>query len=1055
MRQAVSFAVALLFCATLSVHAQVTNGTISGTVTDSTGAVVPGAKIVILNEDTGISRAVQADTGGRYTAPSLTLGNYKVTANLEGFQTQVRSGISLTVGRIAVVDFQLTVGAVSQSVEVSGEAPLVETTQSAVTALVSSATINELPINGRNLSELVLLQPGVSKLENAAVATHRGYGTQINISGARSDDNLFLLDGTDIADYQNNAPVGPNGIMFGAGSIREFQVQTSNISAQYGRTMGGVFNSVSKSGTNSFTGEAFESLRNSAMDARNFFDPAIIPPFRRNQFGGGLGGPIVKNKTFFHLSYEGSRQTKSLTSRPNVPGINLRNGIFPDGHSVPITPVAAAIIPYYPLPTPGGQTFSDGTAEYIIANPTTVGSDFFQTRLDHQISDRDSLFGRFTFLDLSQNQVRANAPPGYGTVTETGSRFFTLSETRIISARDLNTFRAAFNRNTLPETLIAPNIPPLKFFPDSLWPGNFSVTGISLSFSIGLWPYFAANTNRFEVMDDLTLTRGNHSIQLGANFQRAQEYQNFPNIPNGQYNFRTWEGFLLNRSSDLGQFRGTPLTGTDTIRGIRLWYLSGYVQDDWRVRPNLTLNLGVRYDFDSVPTEVNGKISNFRTTVPGGDLAATGQWVVGDPLWQNPTKKNFQPRFGFVWDPFGKGKTSVRGGAGLFYARLDIRDYWANRDGLISKVLAVASPSHFPDATLENSSANTTQVFNTDYHIHTPHDYQWSLNVQQQLSQSTVLSVGYSGNRGNDLISIANFNTPESFFVNGILTVPTGATRRNPRLETMDYTSSQGDSWYNGMTVDLRRRLAAGLQFQLAYTWSKSISTADQTSRAQLTFNRVSGYFLDPAHIDADKSLSPWDSRHVAKFNYVYDLPFGPSRHWLSNGIASRVLGGWQLGGILTLKSGSPFTYEVTAPGTLVGMTFSQVRPIAKPGSPVSGTILGKPNQTCDGRPCLSYYDPNGFLFPGPYQLGNIGRLTGIGPGIGSLDASLQKTFPLTEKLGLQFRVEAFNVTNRSNFGIPNRTVFGTNGRPLGTTGRITDTTVDPRTFQFNLKLAF
>jgi hypothetical protein len=553
----------------------------------------------------------------------------------------------------------------------------------------------------------------------------------------------------------------------------------------------------------------------------------------------------------------------------------------------------------------------------------------------------------------------------------------------------------------------------------------------------------------------VTLSRGNHSIQFGGNYQRAQENQNFENIPNGQYSFNSWEGFLLNQTSALGQFRGTPLSNTNTIRGFRINYISLYVQDDWRVRSNLTLNIGVRYDFNGVPSEVNGLISNFRNLVPGTDLAATGQYVIGNPLWVNPTTKNFQPRFGFVWDPTGKGKTSVRGAVGLFYGRLDARQYWGNRDGYLAKGYSVNNPTRFPNASQEiTSSGQTTQVFDTNYNLHTPHNWQWNFNVQQQLSASTVLTVGYTGNRGIDLIGISNPLTPPVSFVDGVLTAPANGTVRNPTLASIDYTTSQADSWYNGLTVDLRRRLAAGWQFQFAYTWSKALSTADQTSRSQLASNRVTGYFLDPEHIDADKSLSPWDARNVVKFNTVYALPFGPHNRWMQKGPLSYV-SGWQISSILTLKSGSPYTYTDTVNRTLAGMSFQEQRPNAKPGSPVGGAICGAPDQSKNGKPCTVYYDPNSFLFPGTLQLGNIGRLTGIAPGIATLDASLAKTFQMNERIGLQFRADGFNISNRPSFGIPGGVVFGTTGAPQATAGVISATSVGGRQFQFNLKLLF
>jgi carboxypeptidase family protein len=1066
----------LLFClCTLSLPtlAQVTTGTISGTVADTTGAVLPGTKVLVANEETGSSRTVETDAAGHYTAPSLGLGRYKVTATLAGFQTAARTGIELTVGREALVDFRLQVGAVTQTVEVTGEAPLVETTQSAVSALVNNTTINELPLNGRDLSKLVLLQPGVTQTENAAVATHRGYGTQINITGSRSDDNLFLLDGTDINDFRNSPPVGPNGVLFGAGSTREFQVQTSTFAAQYGRSLGGVFNGVSKSGTNTFTGEAFDFLRNSAVDARNFYDGTSVPPFRRNQFGGSFGGPIVRDKTFFYTTYEGLRSTRVTTARPIVPGPLLRQGIVPvaapasgadtciTGGGIrldaatcrySITPIAASIIPFWPQPTPGGQTFSDGTAEYITSTPLHVQSDFAQARVDQQLSDKDSLFGRFTILN--QGQVQQDAFPGYSSVVDNGSRLITLSETHIFSPRDLGTFRFAFNRNTLLGKEIPADIPPLKYFPDQPLTGDLSVTGVS-GFGIGLFPFYQGFSNRFELIGDMMLSRGNHAIQFGTNFQRLQVNDIFPNVPQGSYSFRSWANFLQNTGAST--FRGTPARLTDFVRGLRYWYWSGYIQDDWRVLPNLTLNVGIRYDFQAVPTEVNGKISNFRPLVKGGDLAVTGVYVLGDPLWLNPTTKDFAPRFGFAWTPFTKRTTTVRGGFGMFYGRFDFRDYSANRDGFIAKGFAVSNPTHFPDGYAELAASGTSQVDNVIYDsLRTPHVLQWSLNVQQQFGQNSVLTVGYAGSRGLNLISLGNFNAPVTQYIGGDLTVPVGAGPRNPAYNSFETISSNADSWYNGLTAEITHRVAAGLQFQVAYTFSKSLSNAEQTSRAALTSNRSTGYVFDVGHLDADKSLSPWDSRNVFKFNYVYELPWGPGKPWLSgNDWTAKILGGWQLGGIVTLKDGSPFTYESQVPAALSAATIQEVRPNAKPGMPVGGVILGKPDEMCNGRPCLQYYDPNSFLVPGTQQLGNIGRMTGIAPGIATWDSSIEKNFPVREKLRLEFRAEAFNIFNHANFGIPSRTVFGSNGLPLATAGRISDTTTDSRELQFGLKLAF
>lgn len=1047
----------------LTCRAQGTTGSISGTVKDSTGAVLPGATVVLRQEETGISRTVQADAAGRYTASALAVGNYQVTTNLEGFQTEVRTGIVLTIGRQAIVDFTLSVGAVAQTVNVTAEAPLVETTQSAVSTLVSSTTINELPLNGRNLAMLVLLQPGVTETVNPSTAVHRGWGTQINISGARSDENQYLLDGTVINDFRGSPPVGPNGILYGAGAIQEFQVQTSNFSAQFGQAQGGVFNSLSKSGTNAFHGEVFEFLRNNAVDARNFFDLKGLPPFRRNQFGAGVGGPIVKDKTFFHASYEGLRSVRTTTARPSVPGLLLRQGIFPDGSRVEISSIAASIIPYWPLPTPGGRTFSDGTAEYIVATPTRVGSNFGQARVDHHVSEKDSFFGRLTLSQINQSNVLST--PGYTQFDDNFNRWATVSETHIFSPRDLNTFTFGFNRVGNKEISSYPDLPALQFFPKAIspWPGNFSVTGIGMSFSLGL--YNAAGyyniSNRFEVIDNVTLTRGNHSIQFGGRYTRLQLQYQFPNTNNGSYSFRTFRGFLLNQPSQLGQFRGVPINLTDMVRGDRTRLVALYVQDDWRVSPRLTLNLGVRYDWNAIPTEVNGKMINFRTLLPGQRLPEDGVYVQGDPvIGSNPTNKNFAPRLGFAWTPWQNRSTTVRGGVGLFYSLIDLR--WTaiagDRDGFLAKGVAIATPSHFPDALAEIAAENTPQVDHILYDgLRTPRSWQWNLNVQQQFGASTVLSVGYTGNKGLNLNSNFNVNQPDTSYVDGILTAPLNGKRKNPNFEIFFTEATNVSSWYNGLTVNLMRRLAAGLQFQLAYSFSKAMAHSESSgSRASVTSDVTNGTLIDVGHLGIEWGLTSWDIRNVVKFNYVYQLPWGAGRPWMNNNrVVSRMLGGWQVSGIVTLKDGSPYTYSVATASVLSAMTYGATRPVAKVGNPVGGIILGKPNEMCEGSSCLRYYDPNSFTYPGTRQLGNLGRNTGIGPGIATWDVGLQKSFSLRENLDLQFRAEGFNLLNRANFGRPGQSVFNSVGAVQGSAGVINDTTTDNRTFQFGLKLGF
>ncbi|HWP85470.1 MAG TPA: carboxypeptidase regulatory-like domain-containing protein, partial [Terriglobia bacterium] len=449
-------AVALVLVWTAAAAAQVTTGTIHGTVNDATGAVLPGVKLEIVNEATGAVRITSSDAGGRYSAPLLPVGSYKVTASIEGFQTEVRSGVVLRVGQDAVVDMRLQVGQVTQTVEVTGEAPLVQTTESTVSYVVEESVIRELPLNGRDLSQLILLNPGVNQSQTAGSQAYNGYGKRISISGMRGEDNTYLMDGQLIGDFRRHIPAGPSGALLGLESVQEFQVLTNSFSAQYGRALGGVFNAVSKSGTNSWHGSAYEYLRNDKLDARNFFDrqespdDPRLPPFRRNQFGATLGGPIRRDQTFFFVAYESTREVLTETESPITMDADLRRGILkangvPTGTTVAVNPIMQPYIDQFPLPTPGGRAFGDGTAEHVYQYKQPTTEHFGQTRVDFpSLTASDSFFVRFMASDSEGNS--SADWPGFEQVSSNGSWAFTLSETHIVSPAALNTVRLHFSR---------------------------------------------------------------------------------------------------------------------------------------------------------------------------------------------------------------------------------------------------------------------------------------------------------------------------------------------------------------------------------------------------------------------------------------------------------------------------------------------------------------------------------------------------------------------------------------------------------------------------------
>ena len=1032
---------------------QVTTGTISGTVKDSTGAVLPGVQVVILNEDTGLSRTVSSDARGHYAAPQLSLGNYRVSASLEGFQTEVHSGIVLTVGREAVVDIPMTVGAVTQTVEVTGEAPLVQTTESSVGYLVADKSIRELPLNGRDVTQLILLNPGVvSAVTSRADSGTVGFGKRISISGSRGEDNAYLLDGSYINDFSRHIPAGPSGALLGAETVREFQVLTNSFSAQYGRAMGGVFNAVSKSGTNEWHGSLYEYLRNSALDARDFFDiqnapaPSPPPPFRRNQFGGTGSGPVARDRSFFFAAFEAMRESLTQTTINVVPTEDAKKGIGVLTGSQTISPKVTPFLQFFPSPSPSGRRFPDGiTAQFIFPANQPTREDFGQGRFDHQLSSNDSFFARFTASN--SNRTRVSDYPGNVSDQNLNSRLVTLSETRILSPRALNAFRFSFNRVApVANTTGFPTVAGVPTVPGQALPGVSPGNSIS-GYNTNVTPKIQFLTNRFNEQDDFSLTLGAHSVKMGGMLERLQFNADQPNRANGTWSFSSFANFL---QAIPNNYRGTPpQTGRGSVRGMRQWFYALYLQDDWQVKPGLTLNLGLRWDDSSVPTEVNGLIVNLRQRA---DSAPT----VGDPLWKGKPG-NLAPRFGFAWAPFANGKTSVRGGWGLFYVPLD-PGVWFRSMARVAPLfpefdfsIATNSPvvSTFPDAlaAIQAAIANlspfgTVFVFQYD-DIRTPHAMQYNFNVQQQLDSSSVLTVGYVGNRGLNLTALENYNMTTAFYNGNSLEVPAGATKFNPNFECICFYNNTTDSWYNALTVAFQRRFSAGLQTQLSFTWAKTINENDGNNTAA---NVTTSDFAQLKYTydgGANRGLSGYGIPRALSINYSYEIPLGKGM----GGIPGHVLSGWQLSGIFTAQQGQPFTVTASTPAALSVAQVGTRSPNAVSGRSRDDIILGGPNL---------YFDPQAYTAPGARELGNTGRNTLIGPSLVKWDFSLAKNFALTELWNLQFRSEFFNIFNHANFSGPAANLFTAAGARVGNAGVISRTlNQNQRQIQFALRLTF
>lgn len=1044
--------------------AQVTTGTISGIVKDSTGAVVPGAALSAKNTNTGITRTTTTDASGRYRVPELMVGDYEVTAAASGFQTAERTGITMTVGREAVVDFTLQVGAVAEKITVSGEAPIVETSNATVANLVNEREMRDLPLNGRSYADLTAIQPGVVSNIGVASSVFTG-GPRISINGARAQQSLYLLDGMDIVSpYENVTPVSVLNELLGVDAIREFSVLRNNFGAQYGRALGGVINAVTRSGGNDWHGGAFEFLRNSALDAKNFFDrhDLPIPPFKRNQFGGSLGGPIVKDKTFLFLSYEGLRQRLGLSVDGFTPTVEARTqGIIRDksGNITSTVPVNPDIVPFLNLlalpnlPTQVGG----GLGEFRGSLKASGGENYGVMRIDHQLGGHDSLFGRFTIDDSSvTTPLSYNMPGGYAVADQGGYRFATLSETHIFSSSLLNTLSFGFARNNNAEAdafnasgldprlsavagdpLITVNAPWLSY-PNP--PGRTPI-GHDLNNPL----HFVDDT--FGVTDNVTYTRGRHSLILGGNVTRYRMDELISVWRHGFLFFSDLPSLLAGKPFQ----DTTTLPNPDTNRGWRQTYWNFYAQDDLKVLPQLTVNLGLRWERVTNPAEVHGKISILRNPL----LDST--FVQPNHLFElRDALKGFAPRFGLAWTPFPGGKTVVRTGFGFFREiPLEYMYQLAVYDPPFAGIANLINPPFpFP---LTAASATSIQPLILDPHFKYPYAYQYNFGVEQQLSGSVVVKAAYVGTRSLNLPALNNPNQPIPQLVNGRWFTPGAGTNAtspqpNPNFVAIRYISNLGNAWYNSLQTSVEKRFSHGLQFNVSYTWAKNIDSIPIGLKgAELIVGSGNQNIQNVSNVydlAADKSLSQLDSRHSFVFSYSYELPFGAGKTYGSalKGVAGKLAGGWQLNGILTTRTGLPQTALLTFNNSRSRASVVVDRPDLAPGKS-NNPVLGGPNH---------YFDPSSFALPPPGFFGNAGRNTITQPRVFSWDLSIFKRFSITERQNLEFRAELFNLLNHPNFAGANTSIFSSaSGAINPAAGVITLTSTASRQLQLGLRFIF
>jgi len=1074
---------------------------ISGRVDDATGSAVGGVTITVKSVETGATRSVVSDADGNFRVLSLPVGQQELKAEKAGFKSIVRTGINLVVGQEAVANLQLDVGELVQQVTVVAEAPVVNTTTSSVSGLVSEREIKDLPLNGRSFDNLIALNPGAISYGLKSLNTITSMGNTFSVSGRRPLDNIFLLNGVEYtgSSQLSVTPGGVSGELLGIDAVREFNVLTETYSAEYGKRAGAQVTVVTQSGTNLLHGSLFEFLRNSALDARNTFDQGFVPPFRRNQFGAALGGPIKKDRLFLFGNYEGFQQRLAVTNVSVVPDAQARTGFLPNSSGVytKVPNLNSAMLNYmafWPVANGPellipGTTTPSGTAKAFYNPKQSIHENFGTLRSDYILNERDSLSGAYTIDD--GNSIIPQTDPLFGSAVALRSQVASLQETHIFSPRVLNSFTAGFSRAAFEfDSLTFVPFSPSLSFVTGLGPGGIVVGGGTTT--TGLASITAAGPNNaagvsnrrniFTLQDSVQIVKGIHQFSFGVWFQRLRDNEDTGSRRIGLANFASLTTFLQGTTST---FQVLP---NPSPLGWRSWLGAWYVEDTIKLRPNLTLRAGLRHEFSDGWNEASGRAANYVTDANG--VLVTNP-VVGNSVYtKNNATKLFGPRVGLAWDPFGNGNTAVRAGFGTYYSMIDNLAFLLNSlppyngsatfSGPLLSIIPItpgvqppASCTGGPNVPFTGCSIFAPQGVQPD--AKTPTVQEWNFTVEQHLSSNTVLRVAYVGSFGtHGLVSVDPNTIPAAICANaagctaggttaggtpavaanqshvpqGAQYIPVG-TRPNPSVGAGFFWYTQGNTRYNALQTDVVRRLSQGFQFRFNYTWSKNLDMNSGLTGAQS--NNQAQMIMDRNDLSRDWGPSALNVAHQVSISAHYELPFGKGRRSLEN----RIIGGWQVNAITTLLSGFPFTPQFGSNRSGDGDTRNPDRPSVN-GAFTGPVVTGNPNQ---------WFNPAAFIPPAPGTWGNVGRGVYYGPGLATVDLSVFKTTAISERVSLQFRAEAFNLLNHANYGTPNATVFtGTTTDPVTkltvpavnpSAGLITSTATFSRQIQLGLKLIF